>query len=328
LIITGGGIGDIVCLIPLLRKLHADDHRITLIYNGGDPIDQILNDQNLLEHLLIRPSHYRLFRFMLGHLSRFQNALVTHLSDGKMARFVSFACAKHVIRSAEQINVKTQHEIAHYLSCFYGESHAWAADTWGSGWVKNGPRTIPEDYILIQPFAGNGKAMYKQWNLERWGKLLAGLHTLFPQLTFVLTGEQLEEDLFHKLGSTLPVCNKVGKTSLRQLRDLAAHCRGYVGVDTGLMHLVASYGRPTITIWGGSNEERFGYHLMDPVAHVIIQKKLSCHPCNDWATPNRSRVSSPSRCPDFACIRDVTPEEVLHVCNRSISAWLNIAHRS
>lgn len=320
LIITGGGIGDIVCLIPLLRRLHKAGHRLTLLYRGTDPIHELLDDQGILESCLHLPKRSALVKFMLTHLRAFDESIVTHLSDGRLSRAIAALTSRKIIRSNASPIGPVQHEIVHYLQYVPGETGSV------SGWMPtlhagSTVRTIHSEYVMVQPFAGNGRTPYKQWGFESWCVLLNQLMDEFPMYTWVLVGERQEQSQFIYPDQTDRIIDLIGKTSLRELRSLAAYCTGYIGLDTGVMHLIAAYDRPTITIWGGSNEQRFGYHLIDADLHTVIQRKLPCHPCNDWMNPNQTRVSRPVDCPDFACIRSITPEHVLNSCRSIMPAW-------
>ncbi|MFM7671759.1 MAG: glycosyltransferase family 9 protein [Bacteroidota bacterium] len=319
LIITGGGIGDIVCLIPLLRRLRSDGHLITLVYFGADPIHELLDDQQLIDELHVRPNKWALIRFCISRIRFFEGVLLTHLCRGRIASAIAFVTARKVIRSQQVAQVPEKHEIIHYQECFYGDKES--SQYTSPSIVLSESKGIDKEYVLVQPFAGNGKAPHKQWDPAYWPQLLSSLSERFPTLTWVIVGEKGEQATRLFDPENKQVEDWVGKTSLRQLRNLAAYCKGYVGVDTGLIHLVAAFDHPTLTIFGGSNHKRFGYEVMDANRHRVIRQEMPCHPCNDWFQPNRSKVSDPSACSDFCCIRTITVDQVLSECMRTISQW-------
>jgi ADP-heptose:LPS heptosyltransferase len=86
------------------------------------------------------------------------------------------------------------------------------------------------------------------------------------------------------------------------------------------MHIAGCVGTPTITVWGGSDPELFGWQKIDRSKHRVLQKKLSCHPCNRWISPNTSKVELPSMCPDFECLQQISARMLLDVIYESINA--------
>ncbi len=65
----------------------------------------------------------------------------------------------------------------------------------------------------------------------------------------------------------IPVHNWVGKTSLRESMALLSTLDVFVGSDTGLMHVAAALGVPTITIFGPNPASKWGH---DYTPHQVI----------------------------------------------------------
>jgi heptosyltransferase-2 len=55
------------------------------------------------------------------------------------------------------------------------------------------------------------------------------------------------------------VVTLAGKTGLRETLGVLTTLRCVIGADTGLMHLAAGVGRPTVTIFGPTSRDKWGH---------------------------------------------------------------------
>ncbi|HVT13684.1 MAG TPA: glycosyltransferase family 9 protein [Fimbriimonadaceae bacterium] len=65
-----------------------------------------------------------------------------------------------------------------------------------------------------------------------------------------------------------PVINLIGKARIRQTMSVLANMRAAVGSDTGVMHLAAGLGIPTITAFGPTPAIKWGHHY---APHQVLQ---------------------------------------------------------
>jgi ADP-heptose:LPS heptosyltransferase len=63
-------------------------------------------------------------------------------------------------------------------------------------------------------------------------------------------------------------CDLVGRCDLRQTMGALTHMKLIVGGDTGLMHVAAAVGCPTVTVFGAIPASKWGHHY-EP--HAVIQ---------------------------------------------------------
>jgi heptosyltransferase-2 len=94
----------------------------------------------------------------------------------------------------------------------------------------------------------------------------------------------------------LPLHDLAGQTSLKEAMALMSRCRLFVSNDSGLMHVAAALGVPTIAIFGSTNTVTTA-----PVGRrvVIIHKPVSCSPCLKQTCP------TDFRCMDMIGVDDV-----------------------
>ena len=168
-------------------------------------------------------------------------------------------------------------------------------------------------YIVVQMVSANNQVQFKNWPIESWAECLDSICKTYPSIRFILLGDHNEEKAANQI---LQLQHKniesfVGKTNLIDVVDIIRNSKMLLGLDGGLMHIAASLGIPTLTIWGASSELHYGYQDALPEKHYIIKHTLPCQPCNLWINPNQTRVQDPKACPDYKCIRNIHPNEVI-----------------
>lgn len=115
----------------------------------------------------------------------------------------------------------------------------------------------------------------KYWLESEWIELISlarqrNIDVLLPW------GNQKEQHLATRLTQQAGWGTVLPKLSIWELAGITSRCRGAIGVDTGLMHLAAAIGTPTVAIFGSTSTRLTGAHG-DKV--VNLQSSLACSPC-------------------------------------------------
>ncbi len=115
----------------------------------------------------------------------------------------------------------------------------------------------------------------KHWPDTFWTHLAehakqAGMTPVLPWLTEV--ERRRAESVTHQVEGALAV----GSLPLDAVADLLSHARAVIGVDTGLSHLSAALGRPTVGLFGPTDARLTG--CVGSRAHNI-QGDIECAPC-------------------------------------------------
>jgi heptosyltransferase-2/heptosyltransferase-3 len=119
----------------------------------------------------------------------------------------------------------------------------------------------PDNFVVINPTGGRNPGMLmdaKRWPPEHFAaladQLAAHLHT-----RIVLLGGPDDHAIVQAVQErmTTPSAAWVGMLSFAEIALLASRARLYVGNDTGLTHLAAAAGAPTIAIFGPSDPRRY-----------------------------------------------------------------------
>lgn len=144
----------------------------------------------------------------------------------------------------------------------------------------------------------------KRWPPERYAAVAADL--LQQGRDVVLVGGPGDRDGSAQVRAVLgdqagAVLDLTGKTTIGRLGAVLARCELYVGGDTGPMHLAVAVGTRAVAIFGPSTPEMYG--PFDPASRAVY-RPVECSPCFLRGTWN-------SACPDYRCIKNVHPADVL-----------------
>jgi heptosyltransferase III len=148
---------------------------------------------------------------------------------------------------------------------------------------------------IISPGAGS---MKKRWPLERFMMVSAELkkRDLQPSILLGPAEEDLEAVLQHGPQSQPQV---VKTRTFQELITVLESAVIYIGNDSGVSHLAAFLGVPTLVIFGPSDPDRwrpFGDHVR------IVKAASPCSPCFDTDRPD---------CPERNCLEEINPDRIV-----------------
>jgi heptosyltransferase-3 len=129
------------------------------------------------------------------------------------------------------------------------------------GPVAEVPFAGERDVVVLHLWASGQRSWLREWPQERWVELarrLAG-----PETLFVVTGapsDGVRMGLFVELlcAAGLRAEPFVSPDGFRSLTHLLRRARVVVSVNTGVMHLAAIAGAPTVSLNGPTAEHRWG----------------------------------------------------------------------
>jgi ADP-heptose:LPS heptosyltransferase len=125
------------------------------------------------------------------------------------------------------------------------------------------------------------------WQLQAWkewpvAKLADACRAIWnerglrPVLLGDIAGLPIAAELQQRLEG-IPVISLVGETSVAQAAAIIANCKATIANDSGIMHLSAAVGTPTIGVYGMSNPAKtWCYEL----PHRFVRRN-DCVPCTD-----------------------------------------------
>lgn len=143
----------------------------------------------------------------------------------------------------------------------------------------------------------------RNWRPSRWAEVLSTWHREFGR-RFLFIGHESEAEAARAVRERMADARgciaewfPAGDGYLDLLVGLIALSGGYVGRDTGPMHLAAALGRPVLAVFGGGTWPRF-VPSVDPSVSVTVG--VPCAGCN-WLC----------HLEDSYCIKEVPVSEVL-----------------
>lgn len=160
-------------------------------------------------------------------------------------------------------------------------------------------------FAVIHPAAAFAT---KQWAAEKFARVAEYLDERgIPAVVITAPAEaQLAAEL--KERSAAPLIS-FSDLSLPEVTALAARARLFVGNDSGIAHIAAAVGLPSVVIFGSSNTAHWGPWASAP-AEVVLEE-MDCQPCHGYY------------CEKFAqpeCILRVPTERVLAAVERILRA--------
>ncbi|MGD9946163.1 MAG: glycosyltransferase family 9 protein, partial [Burkholderiaceae bacterium] len=134
--------------------------------------------------------------------------------------------------------------------------------------------------VLVHPGA---RLPSRRWPGERYAALADRLHRAGWQIA--LTGAADEQALTAAVRSVMraPAVDLTGRTTLGMLAAALVDCRLLVSNDTGVSHVAAAVGAPSVVVANGSDVER--WRPLDARRHAVLAEQLPCRPCAHHECP-------------------------------------------
>lgn len=160
--------------------------------------------------------------------------------------------------------------------------------------------------------AGEGSAYtaLKNWPLEKWAEVCTAM-VRDHALHLVFVGTQAEHE------STAAIRARMGELAAKTI-DMTANpdgldtligvlsqASGYLGKDTGPMHLAAALGKPVVAVFGGGHWPRF---LPGPETGKVLSMQVPCSDCN-WTCPFKTSY----------CVKNIPVDNVLDALRAVLS---------
>jgi heptosyltransferase-2 len=277
LVIRGGAIGDFILTLPAISALRAafpDTHLELLAYPRLAELASASGLINLFRSIEARPlarffarkaeldpewsEFFASFNVILSYLFDPDDIFKTNIARVTKAQFIQ---AQH--RPDEFLN-------AHATSVFLKPLERLAifdADPVPKLTIPHA-ENLSGQWLAIHPGSGSEK---KNWPEENWIELLrAILHRRSGNV--LLIGGEAEGGRLARIQSALPPdlhhrLQFARNLPLSALAELLTQCRAFAGHDSGITHLAAALGLPTLCLWGPTNENI--WRPLGPKVHLL-----------------------------------------------------------
>ncbi len=178
---------------------------------------------------------------------------------------------------------------------FLLEEDRWFAEEWLR--EGNDYEGVEKGVVAIHPGSGSRK---KLWPIENFLDLAARIASDLRLRTILFIGPAEREYLgsgLERMRSISPMWAE--DLPLIHVASLLDRCRCYIGNDSGITHLAAAVGIPTIALFGPTDPEIWGPRG-ERVA--ILRKNPGCSPCTEEEL---------GRCNQRRCVELIEVEEVM-----------------
>jgi hypothetical protein len=124
--------------------------------------------------------------------------------------------------------------------------------------------------LVLAPGCKTGEMAKKRW------PYFPALAQAFGDVVVAGTADDLRDGQGTRLQFPAHVHNLAGRLSMRQTAEVIAAAGAFVGNDSGLSHIAAAVGTPTVMIFGPTSEGVLG--SLPPNVRVV-RRGLRCEPC-------------------------------------------------
>jgi heptosyltransferase-2 len=133
---------------------------------------------------------------------------------------------------------------------------------------------IPEDYLVLAP---GSVWETKKWPAQKFGEL-ANLMKARLNIPVVLLGSKQELELSRQIRQIAPsVIDLTGETDLIECRNIIANSYGFVGNDSGLVHMAALFNIPSVVVLGPTHQSLGFVPWQNNIE--VASLNLECSPC-------------------------------------------------
>jgi heptosyltransferase-2 len=142
-------------------------------------------------------------------------------------------------------------------------------------WLASRRRHAAAPLVALAPSAAYGPA--KEWPADRYVRLIDRLDGA-AGAECVLVGAASERERCAEIAaaSNVGAIVAAGETDVGDLVALLSVCRGFVGNDSGAMHVAGALGLPTVGIFGSTRPDRTG--PLGPRTRILYER-IECSPC-------------------------------------------------
>ncbi|MEN9916731.1 MAG: lipopolysaccharide heptosyltransferase [Pseudomonadota bacterium] len=234
------------------------------------------------------------YDFVLDAQGSIKSAITSYLSRG-----YRLGMDKHSVRESlaylayqQTFSVSWQQHAINRLRQLFAEALKYSLPETKPDYGINKERliqtkiTLPGKYLVCIP---NSSCVTKLWSNQAWSLLIEKMTALGISI-FIPWGNENERKNANRLSNKNPLTHVLPYLSLNQMAAVLLNAQAVVAVDTGLSHLSAALGVPTIVLYGPTNPSLIGtigpsqLHIKFPVnekdmqdSNARILRKITTH---------------------------------------------------
>ncbi len=313
LVIRPGGIGDAVLLIPAISALKQEYSSASITVLAEKRNASVFRLCPHADKVLLYDKPKELFAAIRSKYDVVIDTEQWHRLSAVIARItkppVSIGYATNERRNMFTNAIHYSHE-DHEIDCF---SHLLQPLGIAESEKGKPPFLVVPDEAAIKANALLGRladkpfiAIFpgssipeKRWDIGNFVKLAAKLNQAgFP---IIVVGSEKEKVAGEEMACGLDALNLAGKTSLVETAAVIVKSSLLVSGDSGVLHIAAGLGKPTVSLFGPSNLKKWaprGHR------HIVINRNLLCSPCSKFGYTPKCSINA-------RCMADISVAEVV-----------------
>ena len=263
LVIRGGAIGDFILTLPAiaaLRQAFPDTHlelvgypRVAELAHAAGVIDNFRNiEAGPLARFFARNAaldqdwsdYFESCNLILSYLFDPDEIFRTNIARASAAQFIQ---AQHRPDESQPVHATEVFLKPLEKLAIYG------ADPIPKLRITTNASLPPGKWIAVHPGSGSEK---KNWPEDRWLELLQSLLANSDAYLLIVGGEA-EGARLARLADALPAprIRLAQNLPLLELAGLISQCAAFIGHDSGITHIAAALGIPSLVLWGLTRSE-------------------------------------------------------------------------
>ncbi|MCK5733474.1 MAG: glycosyltransferase family 9 protein [Candidatus Latescibacteria bacterium] len=315
LVIRAGAVGDLIMTLPVLRALRrrfpgayievtGHPHSLALIA-GQREIDAVSSiNRREAAHLYIPDGPipealkrtFGAFDLIVAYVSETEGTLIENLRRTGAKRVIAWPpfpdrCtheADHLLEALRPLGVASSENAPELVPTPL--DRVFAARFWSTHNLR-----LDQRVLALHPGSGSPS---KCWPPERFARIADWAIESFSAAVLLIAGPADEEARHQTLSRMKGTPVLASDFSLPRLAALLEQCTAFLGNDSGITHLAAAVGTPTVALFGPTNPRIWGPRG----GHVkILHHETPCSPCDD-----RHR----RRCSHRICMERIAISEV------------------
>ncbi|MDY6836438.1 MAG: glycosyltransferase family 9 protein [Thermodesulfobacteriota bacterium] len=310
LVIHQGALGDVILSFPALRSLRRErDASMALLCK--DQVGRMAQESKVVDaHFPVERAHFcglfssHMSHDMQGFVSEYDTILLIGFSQ-EMEGTIKQHYERPVYRITPRPPAEEERHVAvHLIRQLQARGLLRQGEPEIAGTLSSfaclagdqGKRELPGELVLVHPGAGSKR---KRWPLEKFIDVAAATRQMgLTEVAFVI-GPAERDLLPHVVRATQGRFSVHYVEDLAQVMALMQASRCFVGNDSGLTHLAAFKGLPTVAVFGPSSPKRWS-----PIGcnTAVLRSDVDCVPCFELEETN---------CDHPQCLNGVSVKMVL-----------------
>lgn len=324
------GFGDVLHMVPAIRTIQRNDDKanIVLIMSTQANIEFYSTQRLADEYILLKPKELLKYRIKRG-VKSFDYGIVAPciMKQKRSAFLLKMLGCRQIIKESESERRETKHRVDKNIE-MVNKIGFKTLDSYPHLLIPNVEKEFARNeyskfdqtkdyskYNIALCLGGNYEVLkkgrkrikidIKRWPVSYYHKLIQLLKSAYPGIHLLLIGAKNDAEEFWKYRGadkikTEDVYDYMGKTSMMQSGALLERCDFAVGNDTGMIHLAASLGKPTMTIFCATDPRKIGAYAKNA---TYIEEGMPCKYCY--------LSEETFLCKDRACLTQIKPEKVM-----------------